>query len=255
MELTTSEPPMLEKNRGNNYLHSSDYKESAASSSSTSDSPNLKRSTAKEGTVVTHITKKHEGRYYFDSGQYRRYQFCGDCDFKSVRRSVLALHVKKQHPSPSSSLDPPLEKENSRPSILLHCSHQCKYQTPSRINLKRHETRHKRKSSFQCQFCSYSVKTARILSFHLKHDHPGNQAAQIPSVRESSVLPIQEKFYFYGSINNRRKMKFKYCCDCNYRTTARSRLVIHVQTRHPKSKTALPPSSRKFPPLTSSANY
>lgn len=194
----------------------------------------------------TNDSHSEEDEYqYFDSEhghRRRRYQHCGDCDYKNVNRAMLVAHVKRKHRSSKTALPPPLKK-GTRPSIRLRCSHHCDYQTTNKVELKMHESRHQNKSTYQCLICTYSVNTAENLRFHMKRDHPESKV--IPSANELSALASKEKFYVCAGPNNGRKIKYKYCGDCDFHTYKRSTLVTHVQTLHPKSTTALPPLSRK----------
>ncbi len=101
-----------------------------------------------------------------------------------------------------------------------------------------HESHHLKKSTYECIFCTYSVKTAEYLRFHLKRDHSGSQVGEIPSVRELSFIATKEEFY-YSSRN--KKSKYINCGDCDFRTYARSILTNHVKNLHTESTTALPP--------------
>lgn len=177
------------------------------------------------------------------SGHRKRYQFCGDCDYKNVSRAYLIAHIKRKHPSSKTALPPP-PKKGVAPSIRLRCSHHCDYQTTNKVKIEEHENRHKRKSTYQCLFCSYSVATAQFLRFHLKRDHPASIVGEIPSVSELSVAATKEKFYAYGP-NNSIRRKYLHCGDCDFHTVKRSTLVTHVKTLHPTSTTALPPLLRK----------
>lgn len=167
-----------------------------------------------------------------------RFQFCGNCDYKSLKRSGLVVHVIRKHPFSKTALPPPLKKRHNRRSTLLHCSHHCDFQTKEQIKMKIHESHHEKKSTYECIFCTYSVKTAEFLRFHLKRDHPESLVGEVPSVSELSFIATKEEFY-YSDLN--KKIKFVYCGDCDFRTYARSILKNHIKNLHPESLTALPP--------------
>ncbi len=198
-------------------------------------------------------SKKEACFWTSSSGVRKRYQICGDCDYKNVRRSRLVVHVMRKHPYSKTALPPP-PKRGVRKSMMLHCSsHQCNYQTISRIDLLMHQMilHGERSMHHQCQFCSYSVFSARYLSFHVQRNHPENEVGERPPVRDLSVFTVKDKFDFYNP-RKFKKIKYQHCGDCNFKAYMRSTIVAHVKKCHPQSSTALPTSlKQKFQPVDS----
>lgn len=145
---------------------------------------------------------KEDEIWHYDSYRRRRYQFCGDCDYKNPLRSGLVAHVNRTHPFSKTALPPPLKKGCIHKTVQLHCSHRCDYQTTSKIQMDLHERHHTKKSTYECIFCTYSVKTAEYLRFHLKRDHPESLVGGVPSVSELSFIATKEKVEYSGSSKN-----------------------------------------------------
>jgi len=141
---------------------------------------------------------KDDELWHYDFNRRRRYQFCGDCDYKNAFRCALVAHVNTTHPSSKTALPPPMKKVRVPKSIQLHCSHRCDYQTTSKIQMEEHENYHTKKSIYECIFCTYSVKTAQFLQFHLKRDHPESLVGGVPSVGELSFIATKEKVHHSG---------------------------------------------------------
>jgi len=235
----------LEDSRENENVQIIEDKNSVASPSSPPDLsdgvvPILQENTPTEASR----TKSDDGDWYYNSNRKWRYKFCQYCGYKALRLALLENHIRKRHHPPSKTVLTASPKKIAPKSIVLRCSHQCEYQTTNRVNLEKHENHHKKKSTYQCQICSFSVKAARFLSLHLIRDHPGDE--MIPSVIESSpTAATKQKFYCFGP-NKSKKIKYKNCDDCDFKTVHRSRLVTHVKQVHNlESMTALPPSSLK----------
>lgn len=86
----------------------------------------------------------------------QRYQFCGDCNFKTSSRQILKLHAKHKHPS----------------STVVKCS-LCEYSTKDVQCTKQHKKPHQKKSEHdhECPLCSYSVAQYKNLAEHLNIHH------------------------------------------------------------------------------------
>ncbi len=141
---------------------------------------------------------KDDELWHYDFNRRRRYQFCGDCDYKNAFRCALVAHVNTTHPSSKTALPPPMKKVRVPKSIQLHCSHRCDYQTTSKIQMEEHENYHTKKSTYECIFCTYSVKTAQFLQFHLKRDHPESLVGGVPSIGELYFIATKEKVHHSG---------------------------------------------------------
>ncbi len=74
----------------------------------------------------------------------------------------------------------------------------------------------------------------------------------IESTRKTNLHPRLKEddvWYYYGP-NKSKRMRFKLCGDCNYKTYNKSFLVAHVEWHHPSSMTAL---QQALPPPRASA--
>lgn len=223
-----------------------EYETSSSSSSKT----DLNHSTGfvlqqKAGQKTSNSCFKKEACFWTSpSGVRRRYQICGDCDYKTVHRSRLVAHVMRKHPCSKTALPPP-PKNGVRKTMKLYCHHQCNYQTISRIDLLMHQMiLHGKKSMYQCQFCSYSVFSARYLSIHVQRNHPENEISERPPVRDLSVFAVKDNLDFYNP-RKFKKVKYQHCGDCNFKAYMRSTIVSHVKKWHPQSSTALPTSLKQ----------
>ena len=83
--------------------------------------------------------------------------------------------------------------KNKPKGKLFRCSLHCEYQTRNSVELENHENRHKKKSAYQCRYCSYSVRTVRYLKFHLSRHHPGirqvSDGEELPAVVNKVIAP------------------------------------------------------------------
>lgn len=133
---------------------------------------------------TSHVRTEEEEWYIGPDNKRKKYQFCGDCDYKVRTRESLQAHVKSWHPSSTTALPPPL-KIGRPPPPPTHCSFEnCSFQTTHKIKLTMHEKHHREKSAHRCLICNYSTTTIKHLGIHVKRDHPErNEGLLVDQVR------------------------------------------------------------------------
>lgn len=157
------------------------------------------------------ILSEEEEWYYHGPNKSRRYRynFCGDCAYKTFSRHSLVLHIDLHHPYSTTALPPrrrqkPLKtgRQNlvnkKRPKrqvkgINKRSFDHCKYKTDQKHELEKHEMTHQSKINDHCLFCS---KTIKLLSAHLKKDHPERNEL-INQVRSMSNFLYLYSFFIF----------------------------------------------------------
>lgn len=120
----------------------------------------------------------------------RRYQFCGDCDYKVIDRKVLKTHVKLFHPSSTTALPPPPKKGRPPPKLIRCSFDHCSFQTKEKFKLTKHEMYHRKKSIHHCFICSYSTTTVKFLGDHVKRDHPEQNSLEGDKLSSTNQVPV-----------------------------------------------------------------
>jgi len=124
--------------------------------------------------------------YYPINGPRRRFVYCRDCLFKSLKYKELVNHVFRHHPNSSTALPPPrgtlrsvqihqkssVASKTEKTEILsLACAH-CSFRTADDRSFVIHESLHRNEAaSLKCNRCSYSVSNLQNLTYHLKYHH------------------------------------------------------------------------------------
>jgi len=156
---------------------------------------------------INRIPSEEEEWYYHGPNKSKRYRFnfCGDCAYKTFTRHSLVKHIELHHPYSTTALPPQkryrkagrqdlLKKKRPKrqqKGIKERSFDQCKYKTEQRHELRKHEMTHQRKINDHCLFCS---KTIKLLSAHLKKDHPERNGL-INQVRSMSTFSYLYSFF------------------------------------------------------------
>ena len=163
--------------------------------------PKVKRKKRKDD--IQSLPKDYNKYYYYgpDNCHRKRYHFCGDCPYKTIKPSHLLSHIKNSHPSSKTALPPPeikppkpakvskkkrgLNPPPNRPraGTVFRCS-KCEYKTIRSNHMKWHEERHERQTGHLCPLCSYSLKQKLDIYLHIKKHHSGSERDRILSERK-----------------------------------------------------------------------
>ncbi len=155
---------------------------------------------APASSKISHSARTEEEEWHISAPgsvrARRRYQFCGDCDYKVVDRKILETHVKLFHPSSMTALPPPPKKGRAPPKLIRCSFDQCSFQTMEKFKLTKHEMNHLKKSTHQCFICSFSTTTVKSLGNHVKRDHPEQNGLERSS--NNQVWRLTNKFYLHN---------------------------------------------------------
>lgn len=115
-------------------------------------------------SFVFFLSQKVEWYYPPNGGTRVRIHYCGNCEYETMKRSMLVNHVERMHPS--SGMHPP-----GRVKATVYQCTECEFETKEIILFERHRKSHDEKSAFKCPWCSYSVNRSLDLTNHTKKHH------------------------------------------------------------------------------------
>lgn len=158
---------------------------------------------------INRILSEEEEWYYHGPNKSKRYRynFCGDCAYKTFTRHSLVKHIELHHPYSTTALPPQKRHRKAGRQDLLKKKRlkrqqkaikkgsfdHCKIKTGQLHELEKHEMTHQWKVNDHCLFCS---KTIKQLSAHLKKDHPERNEL-INQVRSMSTFLYLQSFFLF----------------------------------------------------------
>lgn len=177
-----------------------------------------------------------------------------------------SMQPKKQNPASSSTMKQSFPKiiQKKIKKNMLHCKI-CEFSTRDNRAYRVHKKRHEENSIHSCRICSFSVPRLALLDKHVECHH----LKRLQSLRPVYYPYIIQHFiliqFFLSSFQTQKnpadssedgeewyhapggtRMRYKFCKNCDYKTTSLHSFEQHVKSAHSVSKVKIPPKFRSL---------
>jgi len=148
---------------------------------------------------------------------------CDNCEYKTLKKSHMKIHVKSVHEKVTYACD------------------QCAYKATLKENIKKHIKSVHEKVTYACWQCDYKATLKENLKRHTKSVHEkGKLKIPLKSVSyscDNCVFKSTQKGNLTKHIKSFHDIKAIYSCDkCEFKTRWQSNLIRHTKSVHEKVK-------------------